>query len=482
MPRRCDSAGGTRWLLALPALWLLGCGAAVYELPRDASFAQAVEASVDGDWAQAAGHAHRYLSESSPEDPRYDRALMLLARASEKLSLSYAAGRYYLDVASSRRDIDQLDKAFAGLQRIVDGQQAFDEQTLVAGFMATDDISGLSSERTAFVDYLQARASIAQGLDAWADQRIEQIPARSPYAARARYVQGVRLLALGRFDQGRAAMKALAKDKEGDSRVRLDAELALARLAMDEGRFDDAVEHYEALRPRAKDQPELLLEMAWAQYYRGDSRRALGLLIALDAPVYGGLIAPERYLLEARLLRRLCQFEPARTAAVRLQARHGDALSDLHAGVAPTESAAIVAGARARGRAADLYRVITRMRRELSVIDAQSGSLGEPLTESLRHIYTVGLAEQERREAQALSIETERLARELVAAEDGVKLVLHELSVGLLRGRRRPSGPAEIESVTFEAGSDNISYRFVGEFWTDELDDLVVVIPDRCME
>ena len=68
-----------------------------------------------------------------------------------------------------------------------------------------------------------------------------------------------------------------------------------------------------------------------------------------------------------------------------------------------------------------------------------------------------------------------------MAAEDGVQLILHELSVSLLRGRRRPSGPEEIESVSFEAGGDNISYRFVGEFWTDELDDLVVVIPDRCL-
>lgn len=465
----------------LALLCSVGCGATLYDLPRDSAFGAAVEASVDEDWAVAAGNAYRYLSESSPEDPRYDRAVMLLARAAEGMELSYAAGHHYLDVASARRDIDQLDKAFAGLERLVTGERAFDEDTLVRGFIATDDISGLSRERVAFVDYLQARASIAQGLDDWGDRRLARIPRRSPYAARGRYVQAVRMLATGKLDEGRAAMTALAKNGRNSATVRLDAELALARLAMDQQRYDDAATHYEALRPRAKAQPELLLEMAWAQYYRGDSRRSLGLLIALDAPVYGGLIAPERYLLEARLLRRLCQFEPARTAAVRLQARHGGALSDLHAGVRPADSDAIRAGARARGRTAGIHKLLERMRRELQTIEDEDSTLGEALTKALRHVYAVGLAELQRREAAALSTETERLARELVMAEDGVQLILHELSVGLLRGRKRPTGPAEIESVHFEAGSENISYRFVGEFWTDELDDLVVVIPDRCL-
>jgi len=469
-------------LLCIAGLLSSACGATVYSAPRDKAFARAVEGSVGEEWEAAAGYAQHYLSTSSPEDPRYDRALMLLAQASESLGLSYAAGRYYLDVASMRRDVDQLDKAFAGLERIVMADGAHDADTIVRGFLATDDVSGISRDRQAFIDYLQGRQSISQGLDEWADKRFARIPKHHAFAVRGRYVQAVRMLARGDYEQGKAAMEELAEGNERAPEVRLDAELALARLAMDEQRYDDAAEHYEALRPRAKDQPELLLEMAWAQYYRGDSRRSLGLLIALDAPVYGGLIAPERYLLEARLLRRLCQFQPARTAAVRLQARHGDALADLHAGVRPAESQVIRAGARARGGARPSWRLHRRMLQERAAIDDMDSDLGDALSKALRHIYDVGIEEAKRREESVLAAETERLARELMAAEDGVQLILHELSVGLLRGRRRPTGPDEIESVTFEAGGDNISYRFVGEFWTDELDDLVVVIPDRCLD
>ena len=33
-----------------------------------------------------------------------------------------------------------------------------------------------------------------------------------------------------------------------------------------------------------------------------------------------------------------------------------------------------------------------------------------------------------------------------------------------------------------QAGGSNIVYDFSGEFWTDELDDLVAVLDDRCLE
>ena len=71
------------------------------------------------------------------------------------------------------------------------------------------------------------------------------------------------------------------------------------------------------------------------------------------------------------------------------------------------------------------------------------------------------------------------LASELLDAEEGVRLVVHELSVSMLRGRRRPEGAAERPAEAVPVGGDNAFYGFTGEFWTDELDDLVVKAGDR---
>jgi hypothetical protein len=63
-----------------------------------------------------------------------------------------------------------------------------------------------------------------------------------------------------------------------------------------------------------------------------------------------------------------------------------------------------------------------------------------------------------------------------------VRLILHELSVALLRGRRRPGGPPEAPPPKIQVGGKKVGYRFDGEFWTDELDDLVVFAEDRCID
>jgi hypothetical protein len=288
------------------------------------------------------------------------------------------------------------------------------------------------------------------------------------------------MLSRQKWASARESLKELLEGENLPQDIRNEARLALARLAMEQRRYPEATRHYEQVRRLAPDRPELLLEMAWAHYYLGDSARALGLLIALDAPIYGGLIAPERYLLEAICLRRLCQFEPARTAAVRLRVRHGDALRDLHEGIRPMESEALRASARQRGLVRARWKLLQLLRRERARVDDLS--FDDDLTAELDRLYGAGIEEAKRRVEEAMNDGVQELADELVAAEDGVRLILHELSVGLLRGRSRPPGLEELGLEELGATGDNISYRFMGEFWTDELDDLVVAIPDRCLD
>jgi len=482
----CRSRSDARWSrcrasrvlgVALSCL-LFGCGAAGFGDAREGSFGRAVDASIDDDWEDAAEAAQEYLSASTPDDTRYDRALMILAEACEKLGLSYAASMWFLDVAQSRRSPELVDKAVAGLERIV-GAGPHDERTITEGFLASAEISGLRPELDEFVTYHQAVDSIHRGFDEWADEQIDRLPEGSAYRLRGRYVQSVRLLSVGQMADGEEELEDLLEEEELPEDVASDTRLALARLAMEESRFGEAVTRYEELRRLAPERPELLLEMAWAHFYNGDSRRALGLLIALDAPVYGALIAPERYLLEALCLARLCQFGPARIAATRLAIRHGEALAELHAGLPALESRALLEAARRRGQGRDIAVLLGIMRGERARAD---DLFGGDLAAALERVYRIGIAEIERREAEILQSEVQRLAADLIAAEDGVRLILHELAVGLLRGRARPPGPVEARRIEISATGDQVSYDFHGEFWTDELDDLVVTIEDRCLE
>ncbi len=456
-------------------------GSASYNMPKDENFRIAVEASLANDHARAAGASWAYVAESTVDDPKYDRALLVTANALEQLGLTYAASLYYLDVAHSRRNTELLDKAVGGLERIVIGLP-HDTETLVGGFLATSDITGLTTERRAFVNFIQGREAARQGLDEWSDQLFSRIPSDSPYRHRAKFVSAVRLIGRAEHEAAGTILASLEGAEDLPADLRTEVTLALARMLLEQQKYDEALAKYEQIRRLAPERPTLLVEMAWAQYYKGDSRRALGLLLALDAPVYGGLIAPERYLLEAFALRRICQFEPARLAAVRLRDRHGDALDDLHTGVAPMESAPLRRAARIRSGQGSASRFLVRVSDEKRLADAHAGMFGARLSTVLQATYARGIQEATRREAVELGTEVDHLVEELLEAEDGVRLILHELAVELLRGRRRPAGAAEARAVDVSPGGDRVVYPFQSEFWTDEIDDLVVVLPDRCIE
>jgi hypothetical protein len=466
--------------LLVPLMLALLSGCVTVSIPedRDLAFATAVEAFQNNDPQTTAAAAWHYLQGATSEDPKYDRALRLMGRSSEALGLKYAASLWYLEVARARRDVELLPEVLRGLERLV-MEGPHDDDTIVRGFLASADLVDLPSDVQAFVDYQQGLNSARKGLDDWADARFSKIPDSSPYRHRADYVKAVRFVAEGKLDKAQKGLEALL-EKEAKLPLDLKTEVyrSLARIHFENEAFEKAIERYEIIRQLAADDPDLLLEMAWSYFHQGNTRRAMGLLLALDAPVYADFIAPERFLLEALSLQRLCQFDPARRAATRLQSKHGDAYVDLYKGVPLNRSPALRAGARKRSGAKDAADFMDLVEKEREAAQALAYTVGPALGGYLR-----GVDEARRRQEEAIDREVRTLARDLLASEEGVRLILHELGVALLRGRRRPEEAAEeAGALVVPPGGDRAFYNFEGEFWTDELDDFVVVVEDRCID
>ena len=144
----------------LTSLVLLSCATPDFsKIEREDVFAQAVEASINENPALSAAAAFNYLQGASPDDPRYDRALRLLANAAEQMDLSYAASLWYLDIAKSRRDPTLVSEAVRGIERILLNYPS-DVETLLKGFIATGEITGLNPEQQAFVSYESSRGHV----------------------------------------------------------------------------------------------------------------------------------------------------------------------------------------------------------------------------------------------------------------------------------------------------------------------------------
>lgn len=500
------SCGSHSVSLSIWASLLLGGLAVGCVIPEDRqeAYSFAVEAQQRNRHERAVAAAEVYLQGTSPDDPRYDRALMIIGRSYEQMGLTYAASVLYREVATARRNVELLPDALRGLERIV-ATGRYDDDHIVAGFVAGSEFSEMPAEVQGFLSYYQGLDSMRRGFDDWADEQFDRIPVESDYHWQAVYVMAVRAIALDQIAEAKQLLEWMLSQEDEESEnlalvwtndriirthhsarlpenLRVEIHRTLARLAFEERRFEESLNQYESIRELAPDDPEILLEMAWTYFYLGDSRRALGRLIALDAPIHRAYIAPERYVLEAFCLRRICQFGPARQAAVRLWDRHGDALEDLLAGVSMSESQALRRAARRRQGAIDSARYLVQLQQERRLSERSEGRLGDIAARRLATIYRRGIAEAQTREDVVLDDETRRLAGELLDAEEGVRLVVHELSVSMLRGRRRPQGAAERTGEEVSASGDRVFYTFIGEFWTDELDELVVQAEDRCID
>lgn len=478
------------WAFALTLATLGACGPPALMVAREDAYEQGVAALGEGDPVLGLRAVWRYYKGAGPDDPRYDRALKLLARGAERLGLRYAASIWYLSIAQGGRDPELLPDAVEGLERIL-LSGPYDEELLVTGFLAASELAALPARLQAFVDFHAGLDSQRQGDLTWAAQRLARIPEKSPYWWRARYVAAVQQVASGALDDAQAALEAILTAADDPNRVgvadlpddlRLDVERSLARLHFEAGRWDLALLHYDRVRERAPSDATLLLEMAWAHFYNGATRRALGLLLALDAPEFQEVIAPERYLLEAICLRRLCQFDPAREAAVRLRARYADAYRELESGAPLLEDPALSAAAEHHPG----VRATAALEASLVAERARLGALAEELEpelfRGLDEIYARGLEEVSRRKRELLRGALVVVANQLLSARENVRLVTHELAVALLRGRRRPEGPREQDPARLGPTGGRVVYRFDGEFWSDELDDLLVMVEDRCIE
>jgi tetratricopeptide (TPR) repeat protein len=469
-----------RYVIPLFLGVLMGCGGAV-PVQKDEAFAFAVEAVQDESFVTGARAAWSFIDAADPDDPRYDRGLKLLAVSSEHIGMTWAAGMIYRQIAQTRRNMEIVPEAIKGLERIIQSN-IYDDDALVVGFLASDEFGDLPSDVQAFVDYQHGLDLARRGAYEWSEERFGKLPADSLYAAQAEYVRVVRLVADGDFVQAQTRLNELSKRENISSSLLNEIERTLARLSFEEKRFVDALAHFEKLREQAPDDPEILLEMAWTHFYLGDSRKTLGLLIAMDAPVHSSYISPERYLLEALALRRLCQFGPAREAAVRLEKRYHKSLKALSSGTLPGQIPEMRIAARLRGRSRQNARLMERLELEMELLDSMRGDLGPSLSTYLKGFYKRGLDEAARREEELIGQDLDELTEELLAAREGVRLIVHELGVSLLRGRRRPAGATEKPAVDVPMTGERVFYPFDGEFWTDELDDLLVIAEDRCID
>lgn len=289
-----------------------------------------------------------------------------------------------------------------------------------------------------------------------------------------------------RFENRGPAIKAVAARYDGVREIHGRALHSLSRLLYEQKQYAAAYNTLGEIPRRTELASEVLLERAWSKFKAGNPHRAMGLLYALDAPVFRKLFAPEKYILRALIYRRFCHFRAAKLAARKFRQVYGQALRDIRAGVPLIEIERVREPALRRVQSRKLFLFLRLLRNERARLkDHNDGDEwgGVGLYRHLRRLYLQKIKQTKQDLKQSLDESTAEVAEEMLRAEEQVNLLEYEVGQAIFQ-RVSETGSTTLRkrAAKVPISSERVYYRFGGEYWTDELPNYKFNIQDRCVD
>lgn len=457
------------------------------EPPAPASpemFDEALKEHYAGDARDAAPGFYTFLRGSPKTADNHAWAQFFLASDLARLDFTHAAITYAAMVAKDRGRPEVVPEALKLLEDLT-ARVPYDQELVDREVIHGSDFGILPPDATDVVHFHQGVLDYKDGHLEWAENHFEQIKGAA-YRARARMVKAVQKLNRDNNPEGALEdFQAIAADLEAPRAIRNDARFAAARLFYERKQYPKALQHYDAV-----DLPELdpgrgqiYLEKAWTLYQRRELGKAMGLLLALDAPSFKDLFLPEKYILRALIYKDRCHYLPAKRAAREFTRRYRGALNLIRdRGDLREDPKLLRATIEQRTEAARADAFLRHIARERDHIDSYAGRFAPSgLTRQLRRIYDLSVAEATRRREVALREALVETADQLLRYEEQVRLLDYEIGLDLYKRIRKGVRPPEVAPDEV-VGKRDVAYAFDGEYWNDELRDYRFFLKSRCLE
>jgi hypothetical protein len=428
---------------------------------------------------KAAATFYQVFSTLPDGDLRRDIAGFHLARALVAMGFVQAGAEHFFDIVAGRRVPEFVDKSLVELKPLYESHR-IDRDRLVEGVLYGNQYAELSPEVTDFVEYLQALTEIRHGFVEWGHARMETLAkAKKPYSYNATFTLAVERMAHhedpGAIKDLEAVMHATAAPAE----LRDEARLAMARIAYEDKKYDDAWRLFSAMKSPIRLEDAVILEKAWDLVAKDDQQRALGYMVGLGAPVYRSIFAPDRDLIRALALRRLCQYRAAHLAVREFRAAYGPVLAGIRDGKAPAQDPAVRAWAlEGDAKLAEAWRLYARLLAEKE----GAGSLPDAaLRAHVTSIYTSLASHTQSMVARHMDDVTAHVVDELLRVEQQINLIDYEVGVGIFKSGSTASSNATLRPEDIPVESSDVYFHFDGEYWSDELNDYTVLADNRCI-
>jgi hypothetical protein len=261
------------------------------------------------------GRYARLAGGAAFEDAQYQLGVALT------LGGATATGRRYLERLAARWGSPYAEPA---LRRLVDVALEERDAARAVARLAAAGVAPPDGAAADEIAYLRGRAAFDAGRDDEAETVLRHVGPRCRFYPSALYLRGVVAVRRGDLRGAQDAFCTVAEERPGDPlrfvvdgryyTVRDLARLALARIAHEERRYDDAFYHDFTVPSDSRELPHALFEAAWSMVEAKRYPLAARLLDELGAEFPDSPLAPDARLLAATLSVKTCRFAAARRA------------------------------------------------------------------------------------------------------------------------------------------------------------------------
>jgi tetratricopeptide (TPR) repeat protein len=447
-------------------------------------FDEALALHYAGNARDAAPRFYAFLRGSARTADNYEWAQFFMADDLSKLGFTHAAIVYWADVAKTRARAEILPEALVKLEQVT-SQVPYDVELVEREVIFGTDFGFIPPVAFDYVHFHKGLVAYKNGHLRWAWNHFDKLRQGTTYAARARLVRAVHKMTRDNdLDGALADFEALAKDPVSPREVRNEAKVSAARLYFERGEFEKTHTEYDSVDLPELDpgRGQLYLEKAWTFYRRGDASRAMGLLLALDAPSFRELFLPEKYILGSLIYKDRCHYLPAKRAARGFIRRYKAALALIRERGNLKDDARLFKAALEQDelvRRAGEFVVLLQKERDL--VDQYAGRFDPSgLTRTLRALYERELAEATRQREVLLKRALQSAADRLLRDEEQVRLLDYEIGLDLYKRVKKGSASNRPAVKDEPVRPVDVAYVFDGEYWNDELKDYRLFLPSRC--
>jgi tetratricopeptide (TPR) repeat protein len=426
-------------------------------------------------YERAATSLYAVYASLPDSDLRRDLAGFNLATALVELGFVQAGVEHYIEILAGRRSPDLMNKTLGAIKPLYE-KRLVDDGRFVDGVLYGNSWSELAPDVADFVEYLQALTDMTRGFADGGRKRLEALAkTRRAYSYHARYLLAVDRLARKDDDAAEREMRQIILAADAPNDIKNQARVALARILYEKKSYDEAWKVYSRVDMPLPLKDVVMLEQAWDRVAGGDQQRALGLLTGLGAPVFQNVFAPERDLIRAMALRRLCQYRAAHVTVRQFRASYGPLLKKIR------ERADLTGDPTFRDWATKGTRLLadqSRMRGLLARERTAAGGLGD------KALYASGLARTDAAIGRGLRRAIDQVADEVLRVDEQMSLITYEIGAGLFKSGGDTAGAASNPTMRKDEiplGSSRVYFKFDGEYWSDELGDYTVLMQDRCV-